>query len=907
MSFGSWIRQRRRSMDLTQEQLAEKVACSPSAIRKIEADERRPSREVAALLADALEIPENNRALFLRIARSEVRYERLAEISTARPITLAMESLLPSLHPVAPMAPVRARPSSAAPRLPTYPTPLVGRSAELSQIVHLLSDPACRLLTLAGAGGIGKTRLAVAAAERLTGAFADGVYFAPLTTVEGPALLPSAIAQAMNIHLHGSGDPMQQLFASLQAKRALLVVDSVEHLLDGGDVLLSQLLQRAGGVKILATSREQLSLQGEWVFFVQGLPVAASEEGWDESSAMNLFVQSARRALIGFAPSPEERIAIARICLLVDGIPLAIELAASWVRTLTCQEIAAEIERDWAFLTGVLRDMPERHRSLKAVFDQSWALLSQEERRVMSRLSVFRGSFRRELAARVADAAISHLSSLTAKSLLSRAGEGRFELHDLVRQYAAEQLATSGDEQIVRQRHAVAFLALAEEAALELHRQKQIEWLDRLDREHDNIRAALRWMSEFDPVGGLRLSSAIWWFSFMRGHWRECREWLATFLAKTTDQVSAARAGALARAANMAWLYGDSAQALRQAAEAQEMAAAVGDDANLSLALYVEGQTTIHHDMAHSNDCFLRSLAVSRSIGDGWGEGRALYRLGLNAYVADDLPTARAYFDEGLAVFRAVGDKWGVYAILSDMGGLARRMGDLETAQQLGEECLRLCRELGFRQGLAMEMLGLGVNAWGSGNFDQARQWLRESLRIFSELDNQRGVADVYFHLGNTARWQGDYAAAQQHYELALILSRASDFAPAVVIILRGLAEVKRLQRDHIQALALANEALTIERRQTGLHFGLPNILETFAALAQEMGQLVSAARILGAADRLRGEYSVAPMPVEAANHTEFCQNLRDALGESDSHLEWTTGRNLSLDDVLALCTTLNA
>src|SRR5512143_2346170 len=390
-TFGEWLRQQRSLRRLTRVEFASRVGCSVSALQKIEDGERRPSNQIAELMANCLNIPPGERSTFVRVARGELNLERLS----------------PELKPAAAAPQVRVN-------LPVLPTPLIGRQREVEELSQLLVDPQCRLLTLVGPGGIGKTRLAIEAAARLPAAFADGVYFVPLASVITARFIVPLIADALGFAFQSTtpADPKTQLFRYLKGKQVLLLTDNLEHLLtEPGIEVLTELLANTPQVKLLATSREPAGLQGEWVFEVQGLPIPDSRyaEGSAQNTGVELFLQRARRAHVGFTARPQDYPAIVRICQLVDGMPLGIELAAAWVRTLDCAEIAREIERGLDFLSVTTRDLPARHRSMRAVFDHSWRLLSPEDQTVLLRLSVFRGGFKREAAEQVAGATLAVL------------------------------------------------------------------------------------------------------------------------------------------------------------------------------------------------------------------------------------------------------------------------------------------------------------------------------------------------------------------------------------------------------------------------------------------------------------------------------------------------------------------
>ncbi|TLN07953.1 hypothetical protein FDZ74_12440, partial [bacterium] len=333
--------------------------------------------------------------------------------------------------------------------LPVAPTAFIGRRSELAEIARLLDSFDVRLISLVGPGGIGKTRLALQSAHLSGDHFSHGACFIPLAPLASPEFILQALANALTIPVSDRANLQQQVNAYLANKHLLLVMDNFEHLMDGAP-LLTDLLQHAPGVKILVTSRERLNLDGEWVIEVSGLsyPWDEKEKELEQYSAVQLFLSSARRVTSTFTLTAADRPFLVRICNRLEGMPLGLELAASWVRALSCREIAEEIERDLDFLTSPRRDVPESHRSLRAVFERSWGLLDDDERGLLRRISVFRGGFSREAAAAVAGASASMLARLVDHSLLRRAASGRFEIHELLRQYTAQKLAGNPDEEL---------------------------------------------------------------------------------------------------------------------------------------------------------------------------------------------------------------------------------------------------------------------------------------------------------------------------------------------------------------------------------------------------------------------------------------------------------------------------
>lgn len=699
VSFGAWVARLRRSQDLTQSELANRVGCSVSALRKIEGDERRPSRAVAELLAEALSVPADQRPLFLKVARRELAVDRLG----------APPSVVRVLPPAGELSLLLPAPSL----LPSASTPLVGRETELASIAQLLADPACRLVTLVGPGGIGKTRLALQLAANLQEHFSHGVYYVGLTSLTDPALLAQTIASAVACPVHGAAEPRVELVQWLRQRQLLIVMDNLEHLLDGVD-LLAEILQHVPGVRLVTTSRERLNLQGEWLFEVQGLPVPAlSGAGLEESSAAQLFLQSAQRARVGFMPSAQDRSAIARICRLVDGMPLAIELAAGWVRMLSCTEIADEIERDLHFLASTARDIPARHRSITAVFDQSWSLLEPRERSVLSRLAVFRGGFDRDAAEKVAGATPAVLSSLVSQSLVRRAGPHRYDLHELVRQYCGERLHETTAAVEVHLAHALAVRDLVVEARPLLIGPGQMEWLDRLETEINNVRAALAWTLEAGEITlGLEIAAAQGNFWYQRDYQAEGYRWLVQFLDAPDPGVPPLqRVDAQNGAGYLAFELGefDAAQALLEKSLA--MLEEMPTSPLLGTALVVLGQvqgSQGHYEKARAT----LERALSLAHDDRYAQrrrGSALMALAdVTSMFGDDV-RAQYLYAACAAIYREVGDQNAVAYALRKWGWSALACDELDHAEELACESLTLNLHTGSKIGVIACLACLGA------------------------------------------------------------------------------------------------------------------------------------------------------------------------------------------------------
>jgi predicted ATPase/transcriptional regulator with XRE-family HTH domain len=857
-SFGNWIKRRRKALDLTQQELARRVGCSVSAIFKIESDERRPSRQIAELLARHLEIPVEQRDLFIKVARQEKTVDHL-DAGPPRP----------GLEPASISSPVKVN-------LPVPSNPIIGREFELAEITRLIHDPQCRLLTLTGPGGIGKTRLALEAAQHLQETFTDGVFFVALAGISSTDYIMPAIADAMGFTFSGLAEPKVQLFTYLRRKKMLLVLDNMEHLLDGVE-LLGEILQSADQIKLLATSREPLHLQAEWTFDVQGLPMAEGDqvEELEASSAAMLFLQRARQAQVGFTLSEAERPAVLCICRLLQGLPLAIELAAAWVRTLSCREIAEEIGRSIDFLASSARDLPGRHRSIKAVFDHSWKLLSNEERAAFMKLSVFRGGFTRDAAEKVAGATLNTLSSLVGKSLVWRNGAGRYDLHELARQYVQGQLIRSDEFDEARNQHLGFFLTLVEEAKPKLYGPEQIHWLDRLEQDHDNLRAALAWSLRYQGTAAelpgnlmaqtaqesLRLAGNLYLFWKRRNHWTEGREWLQHALAQSAALPGThERTSALNAAALLAAEQADT-QSARQLAE--------------------------------------ENLTLSKELGDLHKTASALNTLGVVFWKQKKYSEARRYCEEGLALFRELGDPFAVADSLHSLGHITINQDDYEAAGSFLNESLSISEELQNRVGLIEALGDLGLLAYLRNDFPMAKSYFEDSLVRFREAGVLGGIEATLNRLGDLARCQGDYDRAGQHYTESLTLYREMNDLDEIPSLLHNLGYVAQYRGDSSQAMALFKEALSIQQK-TGNQAGIAECLVGIAAVLSAQGRAESAACLLGAAEALRESVGASLWPANRIEYDRILARLQSLMDERALAAVWADGRALSVEQAIA-------
>jgi len=773
------------------------------------------------------------------------------------------------LHPDLPLQQFPAlRSLSARPNnLPPQTTPFVGREEELAEMRRLLQDPACRLLTLVGPGGAGKTRLALHAAAQQIETFTHGVYFVSLDAVRTTDSLPFAIADAIKFTFYSRENPDVQLLNYLREKEMLLLLDNFEHLLEGTD-LLAGVLQQAPQVKFIVTSRERLNLQEEWVLDIQGLKLPTAD-GVESSSAVQFFVQSAQRVYADFSLSEDDKPHVVRICQLVEALPLGIELAAAWVRMLPCREIAQEIEQNLDFLATKLRNVQERHRSLRAVFEHSWKLLSESEREIFRKLSVFRGGFSREAAQQVAGATLPLLSALLDKSLLRRSCTGRHVAHELLRQYADEKLQEdlSLHEQIYEKHcsYYAEFLTQREEA---LKRTEQKETLEEIQEEFENIQGSWAWAVDHGRTEALdKALSSLHLFYDRRSRFQEgvaalqsaitalrskqgleglTRE--RTLLGKLLSRqgmfchrlglyerarglleegFTLARAGndpaeqalSLNNLGSVAEAVGQYPEAKRLYEESLTLRRRVGDRWAIALSLNNLGNLAYRlGDYLEARKLYEESLAIKRETGDRKGTAPSLNNLGNVAMVLGQYPEAKKLYEESIAIKRELGDQWGLSLSLNNLGLVSEALGEYSEAEKLYQESLGISREIGDRRGIASSLNNLGNVALALGKHTEAKQLYQESLAIRNEIGDRLGMAYCMGSLGEVATALGECAEAREHLREALKMGMEIRSLPALVDCLGAaaslLARTDEKQRA-VELLALVlHHSASLKRRK---------------------------------------------------------------------------------------------
>jgi predicted ATPase len=763
----------------------------------------------------------------------------------------------------------------------------------------LLSPAAdsARLVTLIGSGGVGKTRLAVSIAAGLQPVFSDGVVFVDLAPLSDPRLIAATIARALGVAERGGllMSAREMVLEYLESRRVLLVLDNFEHLLEGRTVVL-ELLQRCPHVTALVTSRAPLRLQAERRVVVGPLATPAAMDDLSlamiqASPAVQLFVERARAVAADFSLTPSNAGAVAGICRRLDGLPLAIELAAARVRLLAPSSLLGRLERRLAVLTGGGPDLPRRQQTLRATLEWSVELLQPSERAVFRRLAVFAGGWSVNAAEAVAAVAVltdadalDALQALVDTSLIQRAAERadepRFVMLETVREYALEQLEAHGESAEPCRRHAAHYLALAELAEPELRGADQRRWFDRLDRELDNLRVALAWArSSHELELGLRLAIALAVFCEERGHVREGSDWLQMLLqavaadTPVTAHLARLRARALATTAWLAFMRGDYERAAPLAEESLARWQQLGEVGNSPLALHALAYVARRDgDLERQNALFEQSLALSRSEGDTHGAAEVLSWLGTQQRAQGDLDGATALLEESLRLYRTTGTLGGIAYVLLHLGGVARARQDAARAQALFEESLALYASLGDSSDVAYATCALAALAADGGDFPRARTLCDESLAAFRQLGDLRGLSEELRLLGWIAWLQGDDRSAVAAYAECVSL-RSVQRRVDLAYSLEGLA------------LAVARIA-TDEDQPAYLPAGV-RLLGAAAALRENLGSAASR------------NWSVA---VPEVTHPEYAQEvaeLRAAVGDAAFEAAWSAGRQLTLEQAL--------
>jgi len=798
--------------------------------------------------------------------------------------------------------------------LPLTFTRFFGREKELAWLQEALLQAQTRLVTMTGSGGCGKTRLALEAARQLLQPFGGAVWFVALQELASSGLIPGAVADALQLPRSPHIEPLDQAVEALSRQPSLLVLDNFEHLAGEGALVLRTLLERVPTLTCLVTSRQTLDLSGEAEFFVAPLPTPSGEgtpEGLMSCDSVQLFVDRAQAARPDFQVTPANARAVSALCDRLEGIPLALELAGARAQVLTPAQMLGQLEHRFEFLVTRKRDVPDRHRTLRAAVDWSYQSLAPELQRFFRQLSVFRGGWTVEAAAAVCEEpnALECLERLRESSLVlldagaEETGEVRFRLLETLREYGEKQLAED-EANALHQRHAECYLALAEEAKSKVRGgPEQVAWLDRLEREHDNLRAALAWLQEAPGVAQtqLRLARALLHFWIFRGYLSEGRAHLDQALRRPdATRATKARAGALFAASALAYRPGDYAAARVLAEEGLSISRELGEAWDIAACLTALGNVAMGlGPLAAAKAMHEEALGIWRDLGDRRGVANALNNLGGVAWREGDHAASRPLHQEALEMYREEGDGSGAARSLVFLADEAWSRGDYAAAKGMYEEGVGLFRELGYREGLSLCLESLGTVALAEGDNASAVPLLEEALTSARELGLFFQVVGCLRHLGLVARDQGDFARARALGEEALAMSRRLGDRQQIAPCLVTLASTADELGDHATARALLREAGDAYR-ELGSRTNIADYLETAAWTSAAEGDARGSVRLLGAAQALREKTGTPLQPGVRAEYETFVATQRAALGEEAFAAAWAEGRAMSWQEAVA-------
>ncbi len=807
-SFGEWLRHRRRELDLTQDELARQVGCASITIRKIEADQMRPSKQLAELLMEQVGVASDERESFMHFARGG---------EAAQPVTI----------------------TTHRDNLPYAISSFIGREREIGDVKRLMSSS--RLVTLTGAGGSGKTRLALEAARQTMDVYPDGVWFVAFAPLSDPTLVHQTIASAMKVGEDPGRPLIETLCAYLHSKHLLLVFDNCEHLVAECAQAATTLLQTCPQLSILSTSREALRIEGEEQYLVPSLSLPqkgeiTSPDQLEKSEAVRLFVNRVALVQPAFALTPENSGPIAQICQRLDGMPLALELAAARVRTLSLQQIAERLDDRFHLLTTGSRSAPARQQTLAATLDWSYALLENASEHFYNGYQSSRAAGcwkppRRSVQARGSKQSdvLDLLSRLADKSLVVvdrlESEELRYRLLETIRQYAHEKLEQSGEVNELRNRHLNYYVQWAENADPYLEGGEQIVWLQKYEIEHDNLRAALEWSQAAPETGelGLRLAAGSSDFWRLHNHISEGRVRLATALANKDAQ----------------------------------------------------GQTLARAD--------------------------ALHRASRFAFYQSDYSACRSLAEESLDISgkRGPAGRLGVANALEVLAEVAAETGDYLSAFKLYEKALPIYKEVGYLGGVGDTLKMLGWSAMRTGHYEQAKSRLEESLVVCRQTGDPRHITSALAGLGELATRAGQYKRADDLLEESLNIGRRVGAKWGIAISLGSLGWVALLRHDFGKMRDLLGESLSI-RRETGDRGGMAWCLEKLAQAASFEEEPEKAARIFGAAAALRAPTGSVIDPADIPDHDRLLSELQTALGMESFTAAWAEGGSMPLDEMIA-------
>ena len=835
LSFGRWLKRRRQALGMTQDDLARRVGYSLTMIRKVEADERAPSRQLAEALAVHLQIGPEEQGAFLRFARDDLR-----EDLPALPPQAAAPVPLPALAPP-------HLPAPPATNLPSQLTVFVGREQELAILDQYIRSETVRLITVVGPGGMGKTRLALSAAERYrrlaseaAGAnaprFPDGIFFVSLAALNNPTLIVMAMAEAIGFRLEpGSGrqpEPREQVLDYLRPRCLLLVLDNFEHLLAGADIV-ADILRLAPQVTMLVTSRERLYLNEEHLLVIHGLEyppdsLRVSDLRAEDAAAypaIQLFVNSARRVQHDFALTDTTAPQIAHICRRVEGMPLAVELAAAWVDMLSLAEIVTEIQRSLDFLVTDTRNVPARQRSIRAVFDSTWHRLTDDERRVFAQLSVFRDGFTRDASQIVVGATLPVLVRLARKHLLQYDDmRKRYHCHALLRQYAEERLGTSAEGERLRDLHCGYYAQYLQMRLEDVLGRRQGEAIAEIAAEMENIRLAWQWaVQRVKPEALLAMTGALAQYYQMQSYFLEgaiAFEQAAQCLA-LADPTEPSQLAQVVVLAELGWLYVrlgriEEAEAVSSEADAlhhrlgRPPIPGLGTDPRLERGFVA----CARGDYASAVDLAKEACQTSITQNQPWNRQVAYDLLSRALLYQGQLDLAHHYAQQAYAATQATGDRWFMAYCLNQLGNVAEALHDYSAARGHYEVSYQLRQALADPEGMAVALNHLGHICIQQGQYAEAERLYRQSLAIYQDIHDMGGLVHALAGLGKVGLLTGNLQAARRRLAKALAIATERQIAPYTFSILVSVAEL--LLRTHRRDAGIEVLAFSLNHPASG-------------------------------------------------------------------------------------------
>jgi len=842
LSFGEWLRKQRRALDLSRKIFADQVGCAEVTLRRIEAGSLKPSKELASILIEKLGIPDNKRPQWISFARG------LSGFPIQSPLSLN-------------------KPES---NLPVSLTSFVGREKEQVQVINLISKH--RLITLTGSGGVGKTRLARKVGEQLLENYSDGVWLVELASLNDPTLLAQTIAMLFGLITQADVSHTDLLINFLRTKSVLLILDNCEHILEACAHLAESLLKSCLHLKILVTSREPLEVTGEALYRVPSLGVpdlAYQLDTLREYESVRLFEERAQLVQFDFSLTVENASFVIQICRRLDGIPLAIEMAAAKVGVLSPAQIAKQVEESFNLLTGRSRTALPRHQTLRASIEWSWNLLTESEQRLMRQLSVFAGGWTLEAAQSICDGHVLYqLNSLVTKCLIVKNQRTetniRYSFHETIRQYAHEKLLEAGETNLLRERHLSYFLRLAEEVEPKLRGAQQIDWLNRLKVEHDNLRTALTWSLSNNVEAGLRLIGAMWWFWRVCGYVGEGCEWMSKMLAlPDTMAHTPLRAKALHGAA------------------------------------FLE---SVRYDNARAHDFYEESLSLYKDLGDRLGIANALNGLGFTSRRQNDWKSAPIFFEKALKIGYEIENEHVIAAALEGLGLIARGQHNWIEARRFFEQFLAAERKLKNTTQIAIALFRLGSVAFAQGDIEVARTRYEESLSLYRELGFKQFIAILLNALGEVARYQADYEQALTLFSesLSQFQEQGVGFENNYVTVLINMGYVSYHQGHHVRAMDLFEESLSLSQK-LGEEQNSALCLIGIAGILASKQKAEKAVCLISVAQTVFDRMDTQLDPSDQAEYEYSLALSRNQIDITAFEAVWAQGQKLPLDEALDL------